>query len=175
MQASNKAIDLIKEFEKLNSTDAKKLYKEELESILKYLNITLSELNWAPKVYYCPAGKPTIGYGHVITGSLEPELLTKIITKEDAEKLLEEDLKYFVGYLNEVCKEYQVTLTQNQFDALCSFCFNLGSFKDAMLERFKNKDIKAIGNSITLYNKVNGKESNGLLNRRKAEQKLFFS
>src|SRR5699024_12084559 len=127
------------------------------------------------KMYYCVAGFHTIGYGHKITASLEPELLTKSITQEEAEKLLEEDLKYFEGYINEVSKEYDVKLTQNQFDALCSFCFNLGSFKDAMLQRFKAKDLTAIGGSLILYNKAKGVPNEGLTRRRKAEQKLFFS
>jgi len=145
MQASSKAIDLIKEFE-----------------------------SFSAKVYICPAGKLTIGYGHVIT-TADQELKNKILTQKDAEELLKEDLKYFVDYINKVCNRYQVNLNQNQFDALCSFCFNLGNFTNAMLERFKAKDIKAIGDSLTLYNKVNSKELKGLTKRRKAEQELFFS
>lgn len=146
MEASSKAIDLIKQFE-----------------------------GFRAKAYLCPSYNLTIGYGHVIIPSLELELETKTITQEEAEHLLQADLKYFAGYLNEICNQYQVTLKQQQFDALCSFTFNLGTFKGAMLERFKIGDLTAIGNSLILYNKAGGKALAGLTMRRKAEQELFFS
>jgi len=145
MKVSQTAIDLIKEFE-----------------------------SFSAEAYTCPAGKLTIGYGHVVQKN-EDYLNTKTLTEAEALQILTNDLKESEAYLNHICLEYDVELTQNQFDALCSFCFNLGSFTNAMLERFKAKDLTAIGNSLILYNKANGKELEGLTRRRKAEQKLFFS
>ena len=159
MEISNKGLSLIEEFE-----------------------------GFKDKAYLCPAGYLTIGYGHVIREE-EKELKEKTISKEAAKELLKKDVDYFVEYLNKICRQYaiglasegvsglekeEVELNQNQFDALCSFTFNTGCFKAEMIERFKARKIKEIGESLILYNKVKGKVSAGLTRRREAEQLLFF-
>ena len=70
--------------------------------------------------YICPAGKPTIGYGHVV---LPGEKFPAKITKEEAAELLKKDVARF-----ELAIEKHITaqLNQNQFDALVCFLFNVG-------------------------------------------------
>ena len=76
------------------------------------------------KEYLCAAGKPTIGYGHLITEAERSEGRFKgPITEEEADALLREDAE-----TSEAAVEALVTvpLTQGQFDALVDFVFNLG-------------------------------------------------
>lgn len=84
------------------------------------------------RMYVCPTGHPTIGYGHKLTSQ---ELKTGIIIvkgkpflwKEGlhqliAEMLLDQDTDFFEAMVN---KHVKVSLTQNQFDALVSWAFNI--------------------------------------------------
>lgn len=147
MQISTKGINLIKEFE-----------------------------GFMPNMYKDQGGKLTIGYGHLIKDAKEKSIYNDVsITIEEATDLLYKDVEYFANYINSCIDLYQIDFNQNQFDALCSFCFNLGHFENDMIERFKDKNIKAIGNALLLYNKIGGKISNGLIRRRKAEHDLYFT
>lgn len=116
----------------------------------------------------------TIGHGHVIKDN-EQYLLTATLSEAEATELLLQDLEYFVNTINNTCQEFHIDLTQNQFDALCSFTFNTGCFNQAMKDRFQHKDIAGIGKALTLYDKAGSNVVEGLLERRKAEQELFFS
>lgn len=69
--------------------------------------------------YLCPAGKPTIGYGHV----LDHDDPRQVITQEEANQLLENDLERFCMGVD---KLVTAPITDNQFGALVSFSFNLG-------------------------------------------------
>jgi lysozyme len=69
--------------------------------------------------YFCPAGVPSIGYGH--TQGVE---MGQVVSEEEATQLLIEDL----GAASRAVREWvKVPLNQNQFDALVSWTFNLGS------------------------------------------------
>jgi lysozyme len=83
------------------------------------LNLIKQHEAFRAEPYLCPARKLTIGYGHVI---LPGEKFTSI-TLQQAEDLLRKD-----AALTEICinKYVKVPLTQNQFDALASFIFNVG-------------------------------------------------
>lgn len=73
------------------------------------------------KLYRDLAGHQTIGYGHKLTKREIGKLIT--ITKAQAETLLMGDVWIPQMYVNATAR---VPLTQNQFDALVSFAFNLG-------------------------------------------------
>ena len=70
--------------------------------------------------YVCPAGVLTVGYGH--TGAdVTPELR---VTEQQAELILKRDLDRFESA---VLRLVRIKLSQYQFDALVSFCFNVFS------------------------------------------------
>lgn len=77
----------------------------------------------------------TIGYGHY--GADVYEGMT--ITKEEAERLLRSDLVKYTGYVNTFLNTYNITVNQNQFDALTSFTYNVGNVwknQDFSLKRY---------------------------------------
>lgn len=123
--------------------------------------------------YICPAGVPTIGYGTTkIDGKPVPMGMT--ITKEQAEKLLEDDLLVFENAVN---KFVRVEITQNQFDALISFVYNvgIGNFSNSTLLRVLNQgNYTEAADQILRWTKAKGKELPGLVKRRDAERQLFL-
>lgn len=87
------------------------------------------------KAYLCPANVWTIGYGH--TATAKPGMC---VSETEAEDLLKKDLARFE---NSVSRLVTVDLTQNQFDALVSFTFNVGTgalAKSTLLRKLNNKD-----------------------------------
>lgn len=122
------------------------------------------------KKYICPAGKPTIGYGHLI---LKGENL-EVITQQQANDLLLQDL-----LKAERCIESNVKmhLTQPQFDALADFIFNLGcgNFKSSTLLKLINDEQHLLAaEQFERWVNSNGKPLNGLIKRRAEEKELFL-
>jgi len=120
--------------------------------------------------YKCPAGIWTNGYGH--TG---PDVTPgQVITQVQADALLARDLERFEAG---VARLVQVHLSQNQFDALVSFSFNLGlgALQGSTLLRLLNAgDYAGAAAQFPRWNKAGGKELPGLTRRRAAEQALFL-
>lgn len=135
-----------------------------IDLIKKYESLRLD-------VYKCPAGVLTIGYGHTRTAKL-----SKTITEAQANDLLISDLSVVEAQLNSVIKNTQIT--QNQFDALVSFVFNLGigNFKNSTLLKklLVNPYDPTIAYEFSRWNKAGGKILNGLVKRRKEEANLYF-
>lgn len=128
------------------------------------------------KGYKCPAGVPTIGWGHVILKG-EPYKVGQTISLDEAVRLLDKDTDRFEACVRNSVK---VRLTQNQFDALVSLAFNIGegAFKGSSLLRELNKGNYSVASAKFLqWNKatVRGKLTvlRGLTRRRIAEQVLF--
>lgn len=123
------------------------------------------------EAYKCPAGVWTIGYGH--TAGVSPG--DSLPTQEAAKELLKEDLKQYGGYVNDCIKKGLITfsLTQNQFDALTSFCYNCG--KGNLQKLVSGRDAATVAEKILLYNKSGGKVLAGLVRRREEERDLFLS
>lgn len=123
--------------------------------------------SFSPKACKClPTEKHyTIGYGHYGADVKENQTMTK----EQAEKLLKSDLEKFEQKVNKYNNVYN--FNQNQFDALVSFCYNVGSIDQ--LTAKGTRTIKEISEKILAYNKSGGKVINGLTNRRKKEKELF--
>ena len=128
--------------------------------IKKYEGCRLTAYKALPtEVFY------TIGYGHY--GADVKRGMT--ITQQQAEEYLKRDLKKFEN----VVDRCNLSLNQNQFDALVSFAYNCGG---ANLERLiKNRTLSQIADAMLLYNKANGKTIAGLMKRREDERKLFLS
>ena len=125
--------------------------------------------------YRCPAGKLTIGYGHVIKMT---DRIVPPITVERATSLLIDDLAPVEIYLTGVTPD----VTQCQFDALASFAYNAGIGAldgSTLLKRVKAGDAIGAAAEFRKWTKarVNGAltELPGLVKRRVAEAALFLS
>ena len=123
------------------------------------------------KPYRCPAGVPTIGYGH--TGpDVKPGL---VITQQQADQLLVNDLAKFERGVNALVT---VKIKQNQFDALVSFSYNLGlgSLQQSTLLRLLNAgNFQAAADQFLRWNRAGGHVVAGLSRRRAAERDMFLS
>lgn len=126
------------------------------------------------KAYICPAGKLTIGYGHVIK-----EHESKEITLEDAERLLDIDCAVAMVRIRDLVK---IKLSDNRMQALISFVFNVGvgNFASStLLKKINTADWNGAAKEFLRWDKarVNGKMKAlpGLTKRRKAEMELFTS
>jgi lysozyme len=114
-------------------------------------------------------GKPwTIGYGH--TRNVHKGM---VITKTQASSFLRTDLRTAEKAVNGAVK---VGINQNQFDALVSFTFNVGTgaFKrSTLLKRLNAKNYTGAAEQFARWNKNDGRVMKGLVKRRKAEAALF--
>ena len=107
----------------------------------------------------------TIGYGHY--GS-DVKAGMKI-TKKKAEELLLQDCEKAIKNVNSFMSKYN--FNQNQFDALVSFAFNVGSINQ--LTASGTRTLEQISSKITAYNKSGGRVIAGLVKRRAKEKELF--
>jgi len=120
------------------------------------------------EAYQCSADVWTLGYGHTSDVS-EGDTCTA----EEAESMLAEDLQEFEGYVNDLV---HVDLTQNQFDALVAWTYNLGptNLKDStLLKRLNESNYEDAPHQIRRWNRAGGKVLDGLVRRREAEALLF--
>jgi len=148
MKTSNRGLDLIKEFE-----------------------------GFSAKPYRCSAGYWTIGYGSRVDFLPAEFKAIGVITKAQAERLLQMHLED----IEDQVEEYVNTpLTQNQFDAIISFVYNLGigAFKKSTLLRLINRgQYDAASYEFLKWNKERKGSmlvvSAGLSRRRRAEHNLF--
>ncbi len=127
------------------------------------------------QVYQDTSGNDTIGYGHLITAG--EDVLRGGITEPQAEQLLRNDIHSAEFIVNKIIK---VPLTQDQFNALVSYAFNIGggNFQDGDLQKLINSNAgeDAIRKHWTTHwITSNGIFTQGLLNRREDEADLFFS
>ena len=119
--------------------------------------------------YIDPVGILTIGYGS--TGPHVKRGLT--ITQAEAERLLLADLDRFEQAVERMVG---VPLTQNQFDALVSFCYNVGTgslHSSTLLRKLLAGDYEGAQGQFARWNRAGGKEMAGLTRRRAAEAELF--
>jgi lysozyme len=140
------------------------------------LNLIKHYEGFYSKPYRCPAGLWTIGYGHVINdGRVLPADCNRVFLKDEINALLTADLKRFERGVALYCP---VQLTQNQFDALVSFSFNLGLGtlqRSKVRQRINRKDVVGAANVLLKYNTARGKVLKGLDLRRKDEYALLMS
>jgi len=124
--------------------------------------------------YICPAGVPTIGYGTTRVNG-QPVQMGSVITESQASGYLKSDLQQFESAVNAAVK---VPLTQNQFDALVSFTYNLGAGNlrsSTLLKKLNASDYAGAADEFPKWNKAGGKELAGLTRRRNAERDLCLS
>jgi lysozyme len=121
-----------------------------------------------------PDGRWTIGHGHTLTARRGAE-----VSQDDAEALLLYDL---IGVAHALNEAVYTPLTQNQFDALASFVFNIGldSFHgSAVLRRLNEGALLQAACGMELWRKavVAGERIvvDALVRRRAAEKLLFLT
>ena len=121
--------------------------------------------------YLCPAGVWTIGYGtteYVDSGDT--------VTEEEACDLLRKDVQEAADAVDDLV---DVELSQPQYDALCSFIYNVGrsAFANSTMLKMLNRgqSAKSIGPQFERWVKANGQVIPGLTRRRAAEREMFES
>ena len=120
------------------------------------------------RAYKDSRGLPTIGVGHLILPS-ESYLLTATLTDEQVEDLLRKDLEWCETAINGCI---QTPINQNEFDALCSLCFNIGAanFKNSLVVKKLNaNDYQGAADAF-----LNWDKPPELLGRRQKERELFI-
>lgn len=127
--------------------------------------------------YLCSAKVPTIGYGNTFYPSGKKVTMNdNPISLLTAKWMLKETANIFATQVNLLVKS---KLTQNQFNALVSFAFNLGSQalgKSTLLKKVNiNPNDITITNEFLKWNKAGGVALSGLTKRRTIESKLYFT
>ncbi len=128
--------------------------------------------SFSPTTYTCPAGRPTIGYGHVL---LQDEY-HQSISIDAAEELLRKDL-----FLAEraVIRNINVGLEQSQFNALVSLTYNIGAgnLQRSTLRQKVNygASLGDVAHEFMKWVYVGGKRLSGLARRRRAESDMFVT
>lgn len=119
--------------------------------------------------YRCPSGVLTIGHGH--TKNVTP---TMKITPAEADQLLRADLSEAEAAVN----RENLSINQNQFDALVSLVFNIGAgaFRGSTLLKMIRVNPQSINirTEFGKWCKAKGSTLPGLALRRKAETNLYF-
>ena len=125
--------------------------------------------------YRCPANLYTVGVGHLIgDGKTLPPEWNRTFTNEEIDGLLKSDLRRFELGVHKMLPN--VPLRQHEFDAIISFCFNLGlgCFQRSTLRQaLLRGDKKAAMESLVKYCRAGGKILRGLQIRRLDEKALF--
>lgn len=141
------------------------------------LNLIKSFEGLRLKPYKCSAGVPTIGYGNTFYENKKKVSLTDAaITESRAVELLSWSLTKFEQYVDSYCRD---DISQNQFDALVSFCYNVGPANlkaSTLLKKVNaNPNDPTIRTEFLKWNKAGGRALAGLTRRRTAEADLYFS
>lgn len=129
---------------------------------------------YSPTPYLCPGGYWTIGVGHLITAA-DAKKFAGGITEEMAEALLRQDVRVAERAIARLIK---TPLTQNQFDALVSFTFNLGAAalqRSSLRQAINRREFDAVPAQLMRWVWAGGRKLPGLVRRRAAEGKLFAS
>jgi lysozyme len=98
-----------------------------------------------------------------------------IITRAQAEALLRRDLARIEREVNRLVK---AEISQNMFDALVSFAYNLGigSLKrSTLLKKLNQRDLRGAADQLLRWNRARGRTMAGLTRRREAERDLFLA
>lgn len=109
----------------------------------------------------------TIGYGHYGKDVKDGDT----ITKKDAKVLMAKDLNRFETKVNKYNGIYH--FTQNEFDALMSFCYNVGNIDKLTANGHRTRT--EIAEAMLRYVNSGGKKLTGLVRRRTKERELFLT
>ena len=139
-----------------------------LDLLAQFEGLSLAPYQDVGKIWSIGYGSTHDINGNPVTSSTAP------ITKEQAYQLLAKQLQI---YADAVTATIKTPLTQNQFDACCSLCYNIGvnGFEQSTVARECNAVMyPQAAQAFLLWDKIKGVVSQGLLNRRKIEMGLFL-
>ncbi len=125
---------------------------------------------FAPSTYICPAGHPTICWGHVV---LPGESFDQPMSEAACEDLLTRDLP---RYERAVARLIEVPLSDPCFDSLVSFTFNLGegALAASTLRRLANAGrLAEVGPQFDRWVMAGAQRLPGLVRRRAAERAMW--
>jgi GH24 family phage-related lysozyme (muramidase) len=136
------------------------------------LNLIKRFEGFSPTIYICPAGYPTIGYGHVVLAH-EQDQFASGITQAEATDFLRKD----AGIAERaVLRLISVPLTDGQFDALASFTFNLGAGalqRSTLRRKVSRGEHESVPAELMKWVWAAGKRLPGLVRRRRLESILY--
>ena len=125
--------------------------------------------------YRCSAGLWTVGVGHLIgDGKSLPKAWDRTFTEEEINAFFARDILRFERGVRMYIK---VPLRQSEFDALCSFSFNLGLGtlqRSTLRQKINRGDKEGAAKTLLKYCYAGGKIVKGLQIRRQAEYKMFL-
>jgi lysozyme len=132
---------------------------------------------FSAKPYLCSAGVPTIGYGSTYyANGVKVKMTDSPISEEWAEELLQKVVTHYERGVDSMTRD---DITQNQFDSLVSFAYNVGltNYKNSTLLKRINANPKDpdIQKQFMKWVRAGGKVIKGLINRRTMEASLYFS
>jgi lysozyme len=163
------ALWLVGIFAAIHFTDRYTQIEENIMAIAKStLEFITKEEGFKNKAYKDSKGLWSVGVGHLIKKD-ETYLLNATLSDQEVEDLLRSDLRWCSEAVESSVK---VPLTQNQFDALYSLCYNIGgtAFKNStVVKRINTNDLKGAADAILMWSK-----QPELLPRRKRERALFL-
>ncbi|WP_425878169.1 lysozyme [Acinetobacter sp. TWP2-2-3] len=167
---------------------ADKLIATAYDDVTSMLGIATDEMRVSPsgidlmcnfeglelKAYDDGVGVWTIGFG---TTKYPNGIRVKkgdTCTLDEAKAYMQNDLKDFERTVNDAVN---VSINQNQFDALVSLAYNIGATafkKSTLVKRLNEGNYKAAANQFNVWVNAGGKRMQGLVNRRAAERALFL-
>lgn len=155
----------------ITRNSAKNVSRETLRTNESGKNLIKSFESCRLTAYKDATGTLTIGWGH--TGAVDgnPIVSGMTITQIKADSLFDSDLIRFENIVNAYISKYN--FTSNEFSALVSFAYNVGSIKQLTANGTRSK--KAIADAMLKYVYSKGVKLNGLVRRRQKERELFLS
>lgn len=140
----------------------------------KGLELLMAREGVRTRAYRDSVGVLTIGVGHTSMAGAPKVRLGMVITLDEAMSILRHDV---VKYEDVVERHVKVRMTQYEFDALVSLCFNIGegNFRKSSVVRFMNAgDKRTAANRFLAWNKAGGRVLKGLVTRRNSERAQFL-
>jgi len=126
--------------------------------------------------YICPAGYPTIGWGNTFDKNGDRVTMEHPpISLEEAEGLFAQEVEKVERQLTGLIR---VSVNDNQFSALVSFVYNLGSGRfsgSTLRQRLNRGDYEGAANEFWKWRRAGGVILRGLVLRRASEAALFRS
>lgn len=132
--------------------------------------ICVSE-GFSAREYLCEAGAKTIGFGHLVRAN---EDFSAGISREAAKALLLSDLQFYEACVNQ---NVRVAVTQSQYNALVSLCYNIGTKAfgtSTLVKELNSGHVRKAADEFLRWKFVKQQESAGLLRRRQREREMFL-